>query len=624
MKVIQSDGVLQMGELVNSEKALVVILGIFLSVAIAFVFGAIVQYISRLVFSFNYDKRAKFAVGIFGGLATTAIVYFMLIKGMKGNTLMSGEVKDFIYGNVSAIVWGCFVFFSILMQILHFCRVNVFRIIVLLGTFALAMAFAGNDLVNFIGIPLTALDSYLDLLGNGAGATPDTFLMTSLTESARTPWYFLLISGVIMVVALFTSKKAQSVVKTAVDLSSQTAGNEGFGTSPVARVLVRSCNNIANGVTRVIPNNVKDWIDSRFANPELAVKDKAAFDMVRAAVNVVMSGLLIAVGTSYKLPLSTTYVAFMVAMGSSLADRAWGRESAVYRITGVLSVIGGWFITAGAAFTITFVAAIIIKVGGVAAMLVTIWIAIYMLFRNHLLYKKRQKKAAVSEEIGATMAKLKETADKNEALLLFRQHTREELCKVLEFSDKAFKDCVNGFINENLKELKKISANVMEEKRYIKQMRRMGTIGVTRLEESIAVDKGLYYNQGNDFAGEIVFSIRRMNDACLEHVDNHFNPLDDIQREELRKASDKVDLFLRKVVDSIRENDYHRTDDILQYSLVLFSQLTLLKKGELKRIQGQFGSTKLSMLYLSMLQETQNVVQFAASLLKVSRKFQTE
>jgi Na+/phosphate symporter len=220
------------------------------------------------------------------------------------------------------------------------------------------------------------------------------------------------------------------------------------------------------------------------------------------------------------------------------------------------------------------------------------------------------------------MTKLKETTDKNEALLLFRQHTREELCKVLEFSDKAFKDCVHGFMNENLKELKRISVNVMEEKRYIKQMRRMGTIGVTRLEESIAVDKGLYYNQGNDFAGEIVFSIRRMNDACLEHVDNHFNPLDDIQKEELRRASDEVDLFLRKVMDSIRNNDYHRMYDILQYSLVLYSNLTLLKKGELKRIQGQSGSTKLSMLYLSILQETQNIVQFAANMLKVSRKFQ--
>ena len=624
IKIANSNGALQLGDLLNTDKAFTVILAIFLSVAIAFFFGAIVQYISRLIFTFNYKKHMNYFIGLFGGLAATSILYFMLIKGLKESSFMEGDLKTMIYSNTDTIVWGALIFFTLLMQVLHWLKVNVFKVVILLGTFALALAFAGNDLVNFIGVPLAGYSSYMDLMAQGGTTTTDTFLMESLLEPAKTPWYFLVGSGLVMVIALATSKKAQAVIKTSVDLARQSDGNENFGTSPVARVLVRTCNNASNTILSVVPLRVKDWIDSRFNNNEIILEDKASFDLVRASVNVVLSGLLIALGTSLKLPLSTTYVAFMVAMGSSLADRAWGRESAVYRITGVLSVIGGWFITAGAAFTICFLVALLIHVGGIAAMAAMVGLAIYMLIRNQILYKKKMKKEAMQEEVDSTISKLRETKDKREALSLFREHSRDELCDVLNFASDTFNRSVHGFMDENLRELRKVMSAIEEKKSYLKQVKRVGTLGVTQLEHDIAIDKGLYYYQGNDFASEIVFSIRRLTEPGKEHVDNHFSPLCEVQKEDFGKMTDEIVSFLNRSSVMIERNDYHRMDDLIAESVDLTAKLTLLKKEELKRIQGQSGSTKVSMVYLNMVQEAQNVVSFTATLLKVSRKFQKE
>ena len=624
IKIANSNGALQLGDLLNTDKAFTVILAIFLSVAIAFFFGAIVQYISRLIFTFNYKKHMNYFIGLFGGLAATSILYFMLIKGLKESSFMEGDLKTMIYSNTDTIVWGALIFFTLLMQVRHWLKVNVFKVVILLGTFALALAFAGNDLVNFIGVPLAGYSSYMDLMAQGGTTTTDTFLMESLLEPAKTPWYFLVGSGLVMVIALATSKKAQAVIKTSVDLARQSDGNENFGTSPVARVLVRTCNNASNTILSVVPLRVKDWIDSRFNNNEIILEDKASFDLVRASVNVVLSGLLIALGTSLKLPLSTTYVAFMVAMGSSLADRAWGRESAVYRITGVLSVIGGWFITAGAAFTICFLVALLIHVGGIAAMAAMVGLAIYMLIRNQILYKKKMKKEAMQEEVDSTISKLRETKDKREALSLFREHSRDELCDVLNFASDTFNRSVHGFMDENLRELRKVMSAIEEKKSYLKQVKRVGTLGVTQLEHDIAIDKGLYYYQGNDFASEIVFSIRRLTEPGKEHVDNHFSPLCEVQKEDFGKMTDEIVSFLNRSSVMIESNDYHRMDDLIAESVDLTAKLTLLKKEELKRIQGQSGSTKVSMVYLNMVQEAQNVVSFTANLLKVSRKFQKE
>lgn len=624
VKIAGSGGALQLGELLNTDKAFTVILAIFLSVAIAFFFGTVVQYISRLIFTFNYRKHMKYFIALFGGVAATSILYFMLIKGLKGSSFMDSDFANMVYSHTDRIVWGAFIGFTVLMQILHWLKVNVFKVVVMMGTFALALAFAGNDLVNFIGVPLVGYSSYMDLMAQGGTTTTDTFLMSSLCESAKTPWYFLIGSGAVMVIALLTSKKAHSVIKTSLDLSRQTEGTEHFGTSPVARVLVRTCNNIGCTILSVIPPRVKDWVDSRFNNDEIILEDKASFDLVRASVNVVLSGLLIALGTSLKLPLSTTYVAFMVAMGSSLADRAWGRESAVYRITGVLSVIGGWFITAGAAFTICFIVALVIHFGGIAAMVAMVGVAVYMLIRNQIAYKKRLKKEALKEEVNTTVARLSKTTDSREALSLFREHSREELDTVLLFTADMLEGAVHGFMNENLRELRKVLSAIEEKKIHLKQVKRVGTLGVIHLDHDIAVEKGLYYYQGNDFSSEIVFSIRRMTEACKEHVDNNFSPLNDIQKEDFGNMTESIVAYLKRCAAMIESNDYRRMDSLIAESADLTAQLTALKKGELKRIQGQSGSTKVSMVYLNMVQEAQNVVSFTANLVKVSRKFQIE
>ncbi|MDD2953876.1 MAG: inorganic phosphate transporter [Parabacteroides sp.] len=624
IKIANSSGALQLGDLLNTEKAFTVILGIFLSVAIAFFFGMLVQYLSRILFSFNYKKSSKYFIGLFGGLAATSIIYFMLIKGLKTSSFMAGDLKEMIYSNTGTIVLGCMVFFTILMQVLHWIKINVFKIVILMGTFALALAFAGNDLVNFIGVPLVGYSSYIDLMAQGGTTTTDTFLMGSLLGPAQTPWYFLVGSGAVMVIALATSKKAQNVVKTSLDLSRQSDGEESFGTSPVARVLVRKCSNMSATILSIVPAPVKNWIDSRFDQSEMIMDNKASFDLVRASVNVVLSGLLIALGTSLKLPLSTTYVAFMVAMGTSLADRAWGRESAVYRITGVLSVIGGWFITAGAAFTICFIVALLIYWGGIPALAAMIGLAIYSLVRSHFAYKAKLRKEALKEEVNSTVSKLRKATDTREALALFREHSREELQSDLDFTAEVFDKAVNGFMNESLRELRKVLIAVEEKKIHLKQVKRVGTLGVTQLDHDIAVEKGLYYYQGNDFASEIIFSIRRLAEPMKDHIDNNFSPLSQLQKDDFGKVSEQIISFLRNCATTIRKNDYIGFEELIAESITLMNQLTALKKGELKRIQGQSGSTKVSMVYLNMVQEAQNVVSFTANLLKVSRKFQKE
>ena len=620
IKIINTDGALQFGDLLNTDKALTVILAIFVSVAIAFFFGTVVQFLSRTLFTFNYKPRMKYFVAVFGGIAATSILYFMLIKGLKDTTFMSGALKDWVHNNTSFIVWSCFIGFTILMQVLHWLKINVFKIIVLLGTFALALAFAGNDLVNFIGVPLAGFSAYLDFTSYGGSIDPEALLMTSLLGPAKTPWYFLIAAGLVMVIALLTSKKAQNVVKTSLDLSRQSDGEEAFGTSPVARVLVRTSSNMATTLMSVVPENIKQWMDTRFNQDEIILENGAAFDLIRASVNLVLAGLLIALGTSLKLPLSTTYVTFMVAMGTSLADRAWGRESAVYRITGVLSVIGGWFITAGAAFVICFLVATIIYFGGTAAIVALIGLATYSLVRSHLAFRKKSNKQTVSP----TVKQLMNTNDRSEALVLFREHTRNELESVLAFAGEKFDKSVHGFMNENLRDLRKVLAAIEEQKLHLRQVKRIGTLGVTQLDRAIAVEKGLYYYQGNDFASEIVFSLRRMTEPCKDHIDNNFKPLNDAQKDEFGKMADEVITFISRCMLKIKRNDYTAFDQLVEKAVSISNALTQLKKNELKRIQGQSGSTKVSMVYLNMIQETQNVVSFTSNLIKVSRKFQME
>lgn len=618
IKVHNSD-TLGLGDLINTDKALSVIMAIFVSVAIAFFFGMLVQWLARVIFTFNYTKKMKYSIALFGGVAATAIIYFMLIKGLKDSSFMTSENKHWIQDNTLMLITVFFVFFTVLMQILHWMKINVFKVVVLMGTFALALAFAGNDLVNFIGVPLAGFSSFLDYTANGEG-NPNGFLMTSLLGPAKTPWYFLIGAGAVMVYALCTSKKAHAVIKTSVDLSRQDEGEEAFGSTPIARTVVRISMTLANGISRIMPDGSKKWLDSRFRKDEAIIADGAAFDLVRASVNLVLAGLLIALGTSLKLPLSTTYVTFMVAMGTSLADRAWGRDSAVYRITGVLSVIGGWFITAGAAFTICFFVALVLHYGGNISIIALIGIAVFILIRSQVMYKKRKAK----EQGNETLKQLMQTTDSTEALQLMRKHTRKELSKVLEYAETNFELTVTSFLHENLRGLRRAMGSTKFEKQLIKQMKRSGTVAMCRLDNNTVLEKGLYYYQGNDFASELVYSISRLCEPCLEHIDNNFNPLDAIQKGEFSDVSEDITYLIQQCRKKMENNEYNDFEEEIRRANDLNGQLSLLKRKELQRIQSQSGSIRVSMVYLTMVQEAQNVVTYTINLMKVSRKFQIE
>ena len=618
IKVHNSD-TLGLGDLINTDKALSVIMAIFVSVAIAFFFGMLVQWLARIVFTFNYTKNIKYSIGLFGGIAATSIIYFMLIKGLKDSSFMTPENKHWIQDNTLMLIAVFFVFFTVLMQILHWMKINVFKVIVLMGTFALALAFAGNDLVNFIGVPLAGFSSFMDYTANGGG-NPNGFLMTSLLGPAKTPWYFLIGAGAVMVYALCTSKKAHAVIKTSVDLSRQDEGEETFGSTPIARTVVRISMTLANGISRIMPSGSKEWFDSRFRKDEAIIADGAAFDLVRASVNLVLAGLLIALGTSLKLPLSTTYVTFMVAMGTSLADRAWGRDSAVYRITGVLSVIGGWFITAGAAFTICFFVALVLHYGGNISIIALIGIAVFILIRSQVMYKKRKAK----EQGNETLKQLMQATDSTEALQLMRKHTREELSKVLEYAETNFELTVTSFLHENLRGLRRAMGSTKFEKQLIKQMKRSGTVAMCRLDNNTVLEKGLYYYQGNDFASELVYSISRLCEPCLEHTDNNFNPLDAIQKGEFSDVAEDITYLIQQCRKKMENNEYNNLEEEIRRANDLNGQLSLLKRKELQRIQSQSGSIRVSMVYLTMVQEAQNVVTYTINLMKVSRKFQME
>lgn len=619
IKVYKDDS-LGLGDLINTDKALSVIMAIFISVAIAFFFGMLIQYLARVVFTFNYKKKMKYTIGLFGGIAATSIIYFMLIKGLKDSSFMTAENKLWIQEHTLMLVGYCFLFFTVLMQILHWLKISVFKMVVLLGTFALALAFAGNDLVNFIGVPLAGYSSYMDLMAQGPGVDPDSFLMTSLLGSASTPWYFLVGAGAIMVYSLFTSKKAHNVIKTSVDLSRQDEGEEMFSSTPMARTFVRISLNISNSVGRLIPENTKKWLSTRFRKDEAIIADGAAFDLVRASVNLVVAGLLIAVGTSLKLPLSTTYVTFMVAMGTSLSDRAWGRDSAVFRITGVLSVIGGWFLTAGAAFTLCFFVALFIHYGGTIAILVLVGIVAFMLIRSQILFRKKRAQEQVSE----TVTQLLHSDSSEETLKLLRIYTREELGKLFAFSEENFERITTSFFNENLRGLRKANGAIKFEKRLLKQMRRTGTMAMSKLNNSTLLEKGLYYYQGNDFASELVYSINRMCEPALEHTDNNFNPLSEEQKREFSAIAQKIVTLICSCREKLEENDYDDLREDIRESNTINNQLSTLKRQELQRIQSQSGSIKVSLVYLTMLQEAQNVVTYTINIMKVSTKFQME
>ncbi len=605
-------------QLINTDKALSIILGIFLSVAIAFVFGYIVMWITRLVFTFKYKNHSRWAMGIFGGISITLIMFFLLVSGLGKSSFMTAEVKSWIETNQATIFIGCFVLFSIIMQVLYAIGVNIFRIIVLFGTFALAMAFAGNDLVNFIGVPLAALSSYQYYVEAGAG-DPSQFCVSRLHESAHTPIYFLIIAGTIMVIALITSKKARKVINTSVNLSRQDAGEEIFSSSKIARSTVRNVMSLSNTISKYIPNKAKRWLDTRFNSDEAIMADGAAFDLVRASVNLVLAGLLIIIGTSLQLPLSTTYVAFMVAMGSSLADRAWGRETAVYRITGVVSVIGGWFITAGAAFILCFCISLFMYFVGPIAMLLAIALVVFIIIRNNKMFKKHE----ANENKDQIFRQLIRTNDKVQVRKLLGDHVQMTQLDTIDFARNNYLQIINGLINDDYKTLRHSSNALDEQKSLWKKMRRKELIGMKKIDYLTAIEKNTWFHLGCNSISQTLYCLKRMSDPCLEHIDNRFNPLPEAWIKELIPLRDQTVALLDETRRMIAERDYSNADKVLVDANAAKRLLSETRDKQEVRMQTEEGDLQIGILYLNTLQETQELISTIRHLLRASRHFFT-
>ena len=616
---MNADPALAITDLLNSDKALSVIIAIFVSVAVAFFFGVVVMWLSRLIFTFNYKRRLRYTVAVFGGIAFTALVYFIFIKGIGDSPFVDAGVRAWINSRTMQLLAASFVVSALLMQVLHFLRVSVFKVIVLLGTFALAMAFAGNDLVNFVGVPLAGLDSLRDFLANGDGGY-NSYKMSVLMSSAKSPLSYLVIAGIVMIVAMFTSKKAKNVVKTSVDLSRQDEGDEMFGSSEVARSIVRATQDIGDVVSKILPRRMHSVMDRSFNSSEAVLAKGAAFDEVRAAVNLVLAAMLIIAGTNYKLPLSTTYVTFMVAMGTSLADRAWGRESAVFRVTGVMSVIGGWFVTAGVAFALCAIVCALMYFGGIAIMVAFIVLDIYILWRSNRRYAAKSAEDK-KENLFALMMR---TRDKDIVWDLLSKHVQRTQSFVTGFVLEQFNAIVSeGFAQANLRRLRASAAALDEELGQLKKYRRQELLALKRVPDNMAIERNTWFHLGMNSDSQFIYCLKRMLEPVKEHVDNNFNPVPAEYIAEFEPVRRNINELMSLTQQMIATNRYDRYRETLAVADECKDALSALRKRHIDRMYRDNGTSglKVSLLYLNVLQESQELVSIMRHQLRAARKF---
>ena len=590
--------------LINTDSALLIIAGIFLSVLIAFTVGLIIMAIVRFAFSFNIMKTYKYWGGVWGGFSITAILYFLLIKGAKGSTLIDEETVDFLKHHTLNILLISFAAWTVILQlIILFTRLNILKFIVLVGTFALAMAFAGNDLVNFIGVPLAGFESFKAF--SASGASPDSFMMSALTEKVNTPLIFLVAAGLIMVLTLRLSKKARSVTATTIDLSRQGEGNERFESFGFARFIVRRTIEITNGIGRIFPKKLKEFANSRFdasLNSEEDRKNKIAFDLIRASVNLVVASILIALGTSLKLPLSTTYVTFMVAMGTSLADGAWGRESAVYRISGVLTVIGGWFFTAITAFTVSFILATLIYFGKLPVILALIAISIFILLRTHAFHKKKSEEDEKIESEKVT--------ESHEVLVNCESEVKSAIIQISKLLFLTF----DSFAKENHKELKSIKKQSKKLNKSVKEIKESIPATLKLFKEN-ELESGHFYVQVIDYLKESTNALNHIISPAFEHIDNNHS-LDNEQGKELKRFNEQTNEFFNYSISLLKSKNADNLEEYMKQRDLLIEEINEIIRNRIKILKKTRKGTKVSMTYIEMLTETKNLLLHVAQLVK--------
>ncbi|HRI28047.1 MAG TPA: inorganic phosphate transporter [Chitinophagales bacterium] len=607
-----SESISVVSQYINLENVITIIFSIFLSVILALVFGTLVQYVSRLIFSFNYQDRLKKFGGVWAGIALATMTYFLLIKGIKGATFLPDGFSKTVQQNTLTLLGVSFVFWWALMQVLvSIFQVNVLRLVVLFGTFSLAMAFAGNDLVNFIGVPMAGLEAYKAWVASGA--EPTAMGMEVLSKAVKPNVLFLTLAGAVMVVTLWTSRKARTVTDTEVGLGRQDEGIEKFQPNTLSRMMVRFSRFIGVQAQTIVPNSWIEKAEQNFVKPDTDKDNNnheqpPAFDLVRASVNLTVASALIALGTSYKLPLSTTYVTFIVAMGSSLSDRAWGRDSAVYRVSGVLHVIGGWFATAIIAFTASgLFATLIHQLGGwaVAALMV---LAAGLIFNNFRHHKTKEEEKARMEQLLAPVNTI-------EGYNLARQ-TAQSVANTLITVQQAYHLALQGLRLESAEQLKETKGAIKALKQKNKEFKIKLLHSIQRIDEE-HTEAGRVFLLVYDLEQDITQSVQHIIKTCREHVENLHTPLEPEQTAQLERLQNLLDNYLLLIIDGFKDYNFNTLQQVLVQKQYLFEAIEDLLSEQIKGVQQRKYSTKNSHLYFNILLETKDLIAVAARFMKL-------
>ena len=611
VKIYSDDGnISRLGNYINTDKATEIIIGILLSVVIAFTIGALVQFLTRVLISFKFEEKPKWVGSIFGGLAITAIVYFILVKGLKGTSILSPDATLFISENPELFILANIGIWFVLSWIVSkFFNWNIYVIIIILGTFALAMAFAGNDLVNFIGVPLAAYESFVSWSNSGQLATD--FNMKGLSVAVQTPTYLLLASGIIMVITLWFSSKAKNVVKTSVDLSRQDEGEERFEPNYLSRHIVKYSIITSENLNGIFPKGIKKIIDKQFEKPtayvsKAKVKDQPAFDLVRASVNLMVASVLISMATSLKLPLSTTYVTFMVAMGSSLADRAWGSESAVYRVAGVLNVIGGWFFTAIVAFAAAAIIAYVIHLGGIYAIGILLVLAFFLIGKNYVSHTKKIKESKEEEKL--------ERAESSSVQGVIEESAKN-IANVVKRANKIYSNTINGLAKQDLDLLKKNKKQGNKLSSEIEDLRNHTFYFIKNLDEAHIGASNFYINAMGHLT-DISQSLDYIGKVSHKHVNNNHKKLKYNQIKELKQIDYKLAEILNNTQNAFEERSFEKIGNILNNKQELYDLVSQKIEMQVERTRTEESSPKNTTLYFTILLETRDLMTATMNLLE--------
>ena len=587
---------------INTEKAKQIISGILLSVVISFTVGMIVQWVSRLVFSFQYEKKVKNFGFIFAGICLTAIGYFIFFKGLKG-TPFYGDIKGFLAQNTLLVIASMLAFWTLLMFIIDkVFKINVLIIVIGLGTFGLALAFAGNDLVNFIGVPMAAYHSYEAWSVSGIPASE--FSMEILSEKVPTEPVLLFIAGSIMVVTLAFSKKARTVSDTSIDLSRQGDGSERFQPNFLSRSIVKGSTKLVNAISTILPSSVQARITSSFQTPALEISEEKAkalpaFDMIRASINLAVAGILISIATSMKLPLSTTYVTFMVAMGTSLADRAWGRESAVYRVAGVVNVIGGWFFTAFSAFTFAGILTYIIYMGRGAAIAILLLFAAVLVVRNYLSHKKKSN--AQSDHTS-----LKKSASHTVQEII--EESADNVAKSMYRTTRIFNGVVDGLSNQDSGALKKMRKRIGTFEEEVESLRNHLFYFIKNLDETSVRGSNFYIMVLANLT-DVVQSLEFIAKKSYKHIDNNHKALSKSQISDLNEIQSMFNGILVSVEQAFTSQNFSDLSTCLEKEESILALISEKIDVQIARTRKEEVSPKNTTLYFNLLLETKDLVK---------------